>query len=72
MPTLQQLMDSWDFERITGISAAHGFESEHPDHIPSPLSLQPFTGEIVGTIQYDEENDDLKIIPLSAQKPKGP
>lgn len=35
---------------------------------PSSNSLPDFTGEVIGTIEYDEESGGLKIVPIPVDK----
>lgn len=39
------------------------FPETHPDFEPINKRLPEFTGEVIGVIVFDPENQDLKIIP---------
>lgn len=53
MPTMKQMEDLWDAEMWMNNEMAK---------INSQNINLPFTGEVIGIIQYDPETKDLKII----------
>ncbi len=63
MPTKKQLSERWASERQFGNPSDDGYNvrgSSMAGKGNDPFS-KPFTGETVGTIQYNPETNDLKL-----------
>lgn len=62
MPTWEQIENARAVERMWGITAEHGFGSEHADHIPDKGPLPEFTGEVIGHWVIDPETKMPKLV----------
>lgn len=63
MPTTEQLDTIWESEME--------FPETRRDAVLKPLSFKEFTGKKIGSIVFDKENKDFKIIPDTEWKPIG-
>ena len=68
MPTTEQLFDSWESQYILGLSDEQYYCNDYSNEMTGnrdSLDDMEFSGESIGTIEYDPKKGEISILPYS-------